>query len=183
MPLPIERNVWIVVMVTHPLFEQPLSLYLGLLQPLLDPCKVQNIQTWAEEEKTYRHHQTPSSSSSLKHTWGQKLLRKHMQLFPCLSISYKFTAAIKIHSIICLIKLVLFAMINGTQTSKTDLAARELLALLEGVRRPLTWLGPDLCLLLCKLLGPMLCLLLCLWEGRVGVRASWLSGTILTNPV
>lgn len=58
----------------------------------------------------------------------------------------------------------------------TDLAARELVALLHGVRSPPPLLVPGLC--------PLLCPLLSLWEGRGEVKASgvWLSGTVLTNP-
>lgn len=58
----------------------------------------------------------------------------------------------------------------------TDLAARELVVLLHGVRSPPPLLVPGLC--------PPLCPLLSLWEGSGEVKASgvWLSGSVLTNP-
>lgn len=63
-----------------------------------------------------------------------------------------------------------------TDSEVTDLAAREFVALLHGVRSPLPLLVPGLC--------PLLCPLLSLWEVRGEVKASGvlLSGSVLTNP-
>lgn len=70
----------------------------------------------------------------------------------------------------------LHSCVHQTSSEVTDLAARELVALLHGVRSPPPLLVPGL--------GPLLCPLLSLWERRGEVKASgvWLSGSVLTNP-